>query len=107
MVDGRKGRAGLAAVVRLAALGVMVATAGCADEACFSWTTAEGACPSQEEALQFFVPVGCSGAIQSVDSEAEFVEDSEDPFPGDLCCYSVTQSDNDFAFCNGGPPPPF
>lgn len=108
MVDERKGQARLAAFVRLAALcGMAVAAAGCADEACFSWTKEEGSCPSQDEALQFFVPVGCEGAIESVDSEGEFVVDSEDPFPGDLCCYAVTQSDNDFAFCNNGPQPPF
>lgn len=90
-------------VVRLLALVVIAASAGCSDEACFMWTQAEGACPSQEEAYQFFVPAGCVGSIESVDSDGELVVDDEDPFPGDLCCYSVTRSDNEFDFCN----PPF
>ena len=105
MVNRRNGQGGLARVLRLAALGVIAAaSAGCTDEACFSWTQEEGACPAQEEALQFFVPVGCTGAIESVDSDGEFIVDDEDAFSGDLCCYSVTRSDNEFGFCNGGPP---
>ena len=105
MVNRRNSQGGLQAIVRLAALGVMAAaSAGCADEACFSWTKDEGACPAQEEALQFFVPVGCTGAIESVDSDGEFIVDEEDAFAGDLCCYTVTQADNEFGFCNQGPP---
>lgn len=110
MVNSRRGQGGLVAVVRivrvvrLAALGVVAAvSAGCTEEACFNWTPEEGACPSQEEALQFFVPVGCTGEIESVDSEGEYVVDNEDAFSGDLCCYEVTRSDNEFAFCNQPP----
>jgi hypothetical protein len=94
---GVGGAARLLAVAALLSVG-----SGCADEACFSWTKQEGACPSQDEALQFFVPLGCFGGIESVDSEGEFVEAPDDQVPGDLCCYTVTESDNEFAFCDGG-----
>ena len=106
MFNRRKGQAGIAAaVVRLFAIGGIATSIGCTDEACFSWSKAEGACPSQEQALQFFVPVGCTGAIESVDSDGEFVVDNEDPFSGDLCCYTVTESENEFGnFCSGQPP---
>lgn len=100
-----RGRAGLGTIVRLVALGVIAAAAGCSDEACFMWTQAEGQCPAQEEALQFFSTPGCSGSVESVDSDGEFVVDEEDPFPGELCCYTVTRSDNDAdRFCSGAPP---
>lgn len=100
MMDG--GRA--AHATRLAAVFVLVITAGagCGDEACFSWTEQEGVCPSQEEAMSFFVSPGCVGSIQTVDSDGEFVEAPDDPIPGDLCCYDVTKSGDDFAFCEGG-----
>jgi hypothetical protein len=86
----------------LAAAALLVVGSGCADEACFSWTAQEGACPSQDEALQFFVPPGCFGGIESVDSDGEFIEAPDDQVPGDLCCYTVTESDNEYAFCDGG-----
>ena len=91
----------LARLVMVAAL-ALFGGAGCSDEACFSWTEKEGTCPSQEDALQFFVPPGCVGGVESVDSEGEFVEASDDEIPGDLCCYSVTKSENEYGFCEGG-----
>ena len=87
---------------RLLAVFVMLGSAGCEEEACFSWTKEEGVCPAQEEALPFFVPPGCVGGILSVESDGQFIESQEDAIPGDLCCYSVKKSSDDFAFCNGG-----
>jgi len=95
-----RGRLSFAMGLLMAA--VLLGGTGCSEEACFSWTEQEGACPSQAEALPFFVPPGCFGAIESVDSEGEFVASPEDDIPGDLCCYSVTKSGNDYGFCEGG-----
>lgn len=93
----------LVKIARLAGLAALLAgAAGCSEEACFNWSEAEGACPSQAEAMEFFVPPGCFGPIESVDSEGELIVDDEDPIPGDLCCYSVTKSGNDFGGCSGG-----
>jgi hypothetical protein len=100
-IEKKGARGGLVVVGRLFVLAVVAACAGCTDEACFSWTKAEGACPAQEDALQFFVPPGCFGPVQSVDSEGEFVEMPDDPIPGDLCCYEVTESEEDYPFCGG------
>src|SRR5262245_26750722 len=74
----------------LLAVGLVPATAGCSDEACFSWTKQEGSCPAQTEAIQFFSVPGCNSDVESVDSEGEYVVDDEDPIAGDLCCYTVT-----------------
>jgi hypothetical protein len=53
---------------------------------CFAWTKAEGACPAQTEAIDFFSGDGsCPPPVQSVESEGEFL--------GDRCCYEVTDSD--------------
>jgi hypothetical protein len=95
--EGEEGR--LVAIRRLMALAVIAACAGCTDEACFSWTAAEGACPAQDEAMQFFQSGNCGSPIESVDSDGEFVVAEDDPIPGDLCCYSVTQNEDDFPFC--------
>ncbi len=77
--------------------------AGCSKRACFSWTQGEGACPPQDKALSFFVAAGCQGGIESVDSEGEFVVADDDPLPGDLCCYDVTETGDGFVVCpNGG-----
>jgi hypothetical protein len=86
----------------LVAAALLGSVAGCSDEACFSWTKQEGSCPAQEEALPFFVPPGCVGGIESVDSEPEFIVEPDDQIPGDLCCYSVTKSNNQYGFCEGG-----
>jgi hypothetical protein len=106
MVNRRKGQAGVVAVVvRILALVVIAASAGCTDEACFIWSEEEGACPSREQALKFFAPAGCSSSVESVDSDGEYVVEDEDPWLGDLCCYTVTQRDNnDFDGPCGQPP---
>lgn len=78
-----------------------VSSSGCGtDRACFYWTEAEGACPSQSEALDFFQGDFCSGTITSVDSEPSF--------EGDTCCYDVTEDSSSFANCvpEPGPFPP-
>ena len=101
--SGIIGRAAAAPYLRrLGAVALLlVSSAGCEDEACFSWTKQEGACPSQDDAISFFVSPGCVGSIQTVDSSGEFVEAPEDPIPGDLCCYQVTKTSNDFGSCQG------
>ena len=77
---------------------------GCgANQACFYWTQAEGSCPSQKEALDFFQGNNqfCQSGVTSVDSEGTF--------DGDVCCYDVTEVDNSFGgdcFIEPGPPPP-
>lgn len=98
--EGAEGR--LVALGRLVVLAVMAACSGCTDEACFSWTAAEGACPAQAEAMQFFRSGNCEGPVKSVDSDGEFIVADDDPIPGDLCCYTVTQDEEDFPFCQGG-----
>ncbi len=93
----------IVALARLAGLAALLAgAAGCSEEACFNWSEAEGACPSRAEAMEFFVPPGCFGPIESVDSEGELIVDDEDPIPGDLCCYTVTKSGSEFSGCPGG-----
>lgn len=58
--------------------------AGCSEGACFEWTEAEGACPSQEEALTFFEEPSCHfSEIKTVDSDGTFDEGA--------CCYAVTK----------------
>jgi hypothetical protein len=70
-------------------------TASCSKKACFQWTRAEGACPSQEEALAYFEgPPECGTDILSVDSEADF--------DGELCCYDVSGGDTSEAPCARG-----
>src|SRR5687767_1975890 len=96
--EGYRGRL----VAYLLVIAAAAACAGCNNEACFVWTEAEGACPSRDEAAQFFSVPGCYGPIESVDSEGEFIVDDEDPIAGDLCCYTVTKSGEDYAFCEGG-----
>ena len=86
MTSRMNGGGWLALAARAFVVLTLAGVAGCSDEACFSWTQEEGSCPSQEEALPFFVPPGCVGAIQSVDSDGEFVEASDDQIPGDMCC---------------------
>lgn len=90
-------------------LALTLCVCACSKRACFTWTEAEGACPAQEDALPFFVATACQGGIQSVDSEGEFVVADDDPIPGDLCCYDVTESGDGFVACpgGGGVPPPF
>jgi hypothetical protein len=75
------------------------ALAGCDKRACFAWTELEGACPSQEEAIDFFEGSGCSGEIMSVDSEPDY--------DGELCCYEVTKRDDSYLYsCPPDPSPP-
>ncbi|WP_437569540.1 hypothetical protein [Sorangium sp. So ce542] len=70
----------------LAALAVSLATTGCDKVGCFEWTKYEGACPSQEEALEYFGGSSCSD-VKSVDSEPEY--------DGDYCCYDITKRADD------------
>src|SRR5262245_6597346 len=69
-------------------------TSACGQQACFFWTSAEGACPSQDEALQFFGDQICGSPIESVDSEPEY--------DGELCCYDVTERNTSEVPCAGG-----
>jgi hypothetical protein len=69
---------------------------GCGREACFTWTSVEGSCPAQAEALPFFSNPKCPGKVVSVDSEATRRLDV------DLCCYEVTQREaTDESLCQG------
>ena len=84
-----RARVPLAAV---AALALALATTGCGKYACFAWTEQEGACPSQDEAVEFFVNPQCGGAIDSIDSYGEF--------DGEYCCYEVTKrGGDDYYYC--------
>ncbi|WP_437316007.1 hypothetical protein [Sorangium sp. So ce385] len=74
-------------VLPLAALAVSLATTGCDKVGCFEWTKYEGACPSQEEALEYFGGATCGSEVKSVDSEPEF--------DGDYCCYDITKRTDD------------
>ncbi len=70
---------------------------GCAEQACFAWSQAEGACPARADALQFF----CAESVGSVESEG-VAQDG-------LCCYDVIKRD-DYRACGVGqivdnPPP--
>ena len=56
---------------------------GCGRKACFTWTTQEGACPAQSEALVFFSNPRCPGRITSIESAPTSEHD------GELCCYEV------------------
>lgn len=72
-----------------------LAVAGCSKRACFEWSEQEGACPAQDEAMEFFQgPPGCEDAIRSIDSEPDF--------DGELCCYDVTNGDSDEILCYDG-----
>jgi hypothetical protein len=57
----------------------------CADQACFQWTKAEGPCPNQADAQQFF---GTCNTVRSVESDGDFQTDN-----GGLCCYTVKKND--------------
>jgi len=75
-----------------------VGSSGCGtDRACFYWTEIEGACPAQDEALDFFQGDFCSSSITSVDSEPSF--------EGDTCCYDVSEDNSSFSTCVPGGPP--
>lgn len=73
-----------------AVLVLPVSAASCGRTACFQWTAAEGSCPAQDEAMQFFHEPKCPGAVVTVDSEGSF--------DGELCCYAVTQEEIAFDF---------
>ena len=64
---------------------------GCEKQACFEWSAPEGACPSADDALEFFQNTTCVNAVRSVDSSAEF--------DGELCCYDVTSYDTGDEAC--------
>ena len=98
--DAKSAAGWLRGVTCLLALAALTSSAGCTEEACFVWSEEEGSCPPQEEALQFFVPSGCFGNIESVDSEGEYIISEDDEIPGNLCCYTVTSSGED-NFCQG------
>ncbi|HVY46559.1 MAG TPA: hypothetical protein VHB21_11800, partial [Minicystis sp.] len=76
-----------------------ISAPGCATRACFTWSEAEGACPSQHDALDFF---GTCTAIKAVDSAPTFIASDG------LCCYDVRElSDDSFFRCgstNTSPP---
>jgi hypothetical protein len=69
---------------------------GCGRTACFTWSTQEGACPAQSEALAFFSNPLCPGQITAVDSEPV------NEYDGKLCCYQVTaREQTDEGLCQG------
>lgn len=77
-------------------LALPLAASGCGRTACFTWSTQEGTCPAQSEALAFFSNPLCPGQITAVDSEATSDLD------GKLCCYEVTaREDSEEANCQG------
>jgi hypothetical protein len=71
-----------------------LAAAGCDKRACFFWTEAEGACPAQDEAIDFFGDGFCESPIESVDSEGDF--------DGELCCYDITETGAGDVACDSG-----
>lgn len=79
-------------VLGLLVMGSAVFYAGCTERACFQWTAAEGACPSQPDALKFFEDPNCgAGEIESVDSNGEYEDD-------EVCCYDVTKRDDTYGY---------
>ena len=72
----------------LAAMLLALAGTGCGKIGCFEWTKAEGACPSKDEALEFFGNPNCGGQVESVDSEPEY--------DGEYCCYEITKQGSDY-----------
>ncbi|MCC6559088.1 MAG: hypothetical protein IT372_39695 [Polyangiaceae bacterium] len=76
----------LAAPLAAVALALALASAGCGKVGCFRWTEAEGECPSQDAAAEYFGSNQCGGSIESVDSEGEL--------DGAYCCYDVTERDD-------------
>lgn len=87
--------------IGLLGCGLVSLNSGCTQQACFYWTKAEGACPSQAEAPAYFADPTCGNSdIESVDSEGEFGEDG-------VCCYDVTKKDEiSYVDCEPVPPPP-
>lgn len=84
--------------LQLAALLAPFTAAGCQDRACIQWSEAEGACPSQTEALTFMTPAFCGGNVRSVDSEGQY--------DGGACCYDVTERSDNSSYggvCASGP----
>jgi hypothetical protein len=79
-------------VVFLLTFALPFAGGGCTKQACLFWTEADGACPSQDEAITFFDDEGCASTVESVDSEPEY--------DGELCCYDVTERSGD-STCGG------
>ena len=86
-------------------LGAVTATvaAGCNDRACVQWSTEEGACPSQQEALSFMPIRDCVAISQGLLDDENIVKsvDSEGTFDEDSCCYDVTFDDPDGCFDSG------
>lgn len=72
-------------IVAAALLALPFAEGGCGRTACFTWSTQEGACPSQSEAMTFFSDPKCPGKVTAVNSAPTTDLD------GTLCCYQVTQ----------------
>ena len=63
-----------------------LALGGCSDQACIQWSEAEGACPAQDDAMDYMGGGGSAcGLVISVDSEGDF--------DGEACCYDVTERD--------------
>lgn len=74
----------LRAVVFTSAVSLSLFATGCSKTACFEWSKLEGACPAQNDALEFFEEPSCHySEIKSVDSEGTFDDDA--------CCYEVTE----------------
>jgi hypothetical protein len=68
-----------------ASVALAVTAEGCTDRACFEWSKqAQGACPAQADARDFF---GECSDVKQVDSGPSYLDDL-----GGLCCYDVTHS---------------
>lgn len=73
----------------LTALALPLKASGCGRTACITVTAAQlvnGSCPSAAAAQARFSDPGCSGNVESVDSDGAL--------SGSLCCYSVTLQDS-------------
>src|SRR5690242_15609758 len=71
------------------------AGSSCGRSACIVVSQSElekggGVCPTEKKALPRFTPPGCNSPVSSVDGPGEL--------EGQLCCYPVTQVENDGCF---------
>ena len=83
--------------VAAAAAVLLLVPSGCNPIGCFRASEAGGTCPAQADALQYFGDPDCGGRVASVDSEASIKNGAPDEGP--LCCYAITNQDEDYSSC--------